>query len=48
MAISTLFTGFGVNVLTGETPAIAGYSVFIPGVAALIAGLYFSLRDGEK
>ncbi|MFJ9535427.1 hypothetical protein [Herbaspirillum sp. NPDC101396] len=48
MAASTIFTGFGVNMLTSDAKTFAGYGVFIPGLVLLVVGLYLSLRDGEK
>jgi hypothetical protein len=47
-ALSTVFTGAGINLITSDMHSPVGYIVALPGIAALIAGLYFSLRDGEK
>lgn len=44
-ALSTVFMGFGVNLLTGEAPKWYGFSLFIPALTMMIVGLYFSLRE---
>lgn len=44
LAASNVSIGFGVNLLTGGT-VWPGLATFIPGVAMLIVGLYFSIRE---
>ena len=43
--MSTVFMGFGINLLTGEAPKWYGVSLFIPALIMLLGGLYFSLRQ---
>jgi hypothetical protein len=41
----TLFTAFGINLLTGNTSGTAGWLMLAGGVIAASLGLYFSLRE---
>ncbi|HEV8063164.1 MAG TPA: hypothetical protein VGP68_25005 [Gemmataceae bacterium] len=43
LAVSSIGIGFGVNLLTSGT-TWPGVATFLPGIALLVAGLYFSLR----
>ncbi|MGE8450917.1 MAG: hypothetical protein ACN6OP_09945 [Pseudomonadales bacterium] len=45
MALSNVFLGFGINLLTSEAPTRYGVAMALPGVVMLCIGLYFSLRD---
>lgn len=44
LAVSNIGIGFGVNLMTAGSLA-PGVVTFVPGLAMLAAGLYFSLRE---
>jgi hypothetical protein len=43
LAVSNISVGFGVNILTGNTPKVwPGVSSLIVGVALVVSGIYFT------